>query len=975
VRSRSFAEFRLDPANQQLWRGESLLALSPKALAVLEYLSDWPGRLVTKHELLETIWPKTNVTEGVLAACVYEIRRVLGDPSRAPRFIETVHTRGYRFLPKVAVSVTPGLSNQSDETRSRGGWLAWDHPTSGRSAGLFGRQRELEELERIFEEALDGARQIVFVTGEPGIGKTALVDDFIARVCSSQQTAFVGRGQCIDHYGAGEPYLPILAAIGQLCRSPRGDAIISSLKRYAPSWLMSMSGLLSPGEVSVLQQHAPGLNRERMLREMTDALEAITVEHPLALWLEDLHWSDHATLDLIAFLARSRPAAKFLLIGTYRPVDLIVKGHPLRTLKHELQVHGQCGELQLGGIHPAAITDYLAARFPHNRFASSLGQILYDRTEGNPLFLNNVIEDWTLRGVLKQGNNGAWTAADDSEQRIPESLRYMLERQIDQLSADERALLEAASIAGMEFSPAAVAAGLATNLEEIEQRCEDLARKHQYVRRLSAAPSERPITYYVFLHALNRRVWEEQIPATRLSRLHLRIGTYKEAQYGARGDEIAAELAYHYGRCGNSDKTLRYLELAAQQAIGRRAFREAEQHYRNGLAALQRLPESPERDGRELKLRESLVLMLRLTRGWAASETVEAAARTGLLAERSGNLGRLALSVGTRSFHSCLAGDLSIAAALADEALELALREGEPSLIGGLQTIQLIVHCYWGDLAGAENHFAAGLKFFDDSGFRQEDPGGRAISVFGWASLNAWLLGRADVARARLAKMRTVVRPTNPHDLPWADILAARLLAPMRENETVEALAAHALDLCEQHGFPNEAATSRCLLGHARARLDLAADGIALIREGIDTLVQIGNRVGVPMYMTFLADGQLRAGAIGDALETVKQALNFNPEETVYRPETLRLRGEIRLKQGNLKMAEVDFRESIAMARSMGGKAWELRTTMSLARLLHGKRRRDEARTMLTGIYEWFTEGFDTADLKDAKALLEQLAG
>jgi len=970
VRSRSFAEFRLDPANQQLWRGESLLALTPKALAVLAYLSDWPGRLVTKHELLETIWPKTNVTEGVLAACVYEIRRVLGDRSRAPRFIETVHTRGYRFLPEVTYSAEPGLRNQSDETRSRGGPLALDPAVLAKSSGLFGRQKDLAELHRIFQKALDGARQIVFVTGEPGIGKTALVDDFVARVCS-QQTAFIGCGQCIDHYGAGEPYLPILAAIGRVCRSPGADAIISSLKRYAPSWLMSMPGLLTPGDVGALQQQATSFNRERMLREMAEALEAITVEHPLVLWLEDLHWSDHATLDLIAFLARSRPAAKFLLIGTYRPVDLIVKGHPLRMLKQELQVHGQCGELQLGGIHSAAITDYLAARFPRNRFASSLGQLLYDRTEGNPLFLNNVIEDWTLRGVLKE-EDGAWTAAEDSEQRIPESLRYMLERQIDELSGDERALLEAASIAGMEFSPAAVAAGLAANVEETEQRCEDLARKHQYVRRLSAVPAESPFAYYSFLHALHRRVWEEQIPATRLSRLHSRIAAHKEAEYGERSEEIAAALAYHYGRCGNSDKTLRYLELAGHQARARHAFHEAEQHYRNGLAVLKNLPESPDRDGHELELRLSLIDVLRLTRGWAASETVEAAARIALLAERSGNLGRLALSVSTRCFHAILAGELPTAAALADEALELALREGSPLLVGGMRTLQMIVHHHRGDLAGAENHFAAGLKFFDDPAFRQV-PGGMAISVFGWASWNAWILGRADVARDRVAKMRTAVNPANPHDLPWANVLAANLFALMGEDETVESLAARALDLCEKDGFPNEAAKARCFLGHARAQLSRAGDNITLIREAIDKLVQIGNRIGVPRYMKYLAAAQDRAGAIGDALETAERALNFNPEETACRPETLRIRGELRLKLGDAELAEADFRDAIAMARNMGAKAWELRTTMSLARLLHDTRRRDEARTMLADIYNWFTEGFDTRDLVDAKALLEGL--
>ena len=329
--------------------------------------------------------------------------------------------------------------------------------------------------------------------------------------------------------------------------------------------------------------------------------------------------------------------------------------------------------------------------------------------------------------------------------------------------------------------------------------------------------------------------------------------------------------------------------------------------------------------------------------------------------------------MGTRCFQANLAGDLSTAAALADEGLELALREGEPPLIAFMYLMQLLVHYPRGDLAGAENHFTALLKFIDDPVFRQF-PGGMVISVFGWASWNAWILGRADVARERLAKMRAAVNPANPHDLPWSHVLGAILYALMRENETVETLAASALDLCEKHRFPNEAAVSRCLLGHARAQLGRAADGIALISGGIDTLVKVGNRIYIPKYMTYLADAQHRAGAIGDALETVEQALNFNPEEAVERPETLRIRGELRLKQGEPQLAEADFRDSIAMARGMSAKAWELRTTMSLARLFDNQGRRDEARTMLADIYNWFTEGFDTADLKDAKALLDELA-
>jgi hypothetical protein len=276
---------------------------------------------------------------------------------------------------------------------------------------------------------------------------------------------------------------------------------------------------------------------------------------------------------------------------------------------------------------------------------------------------------------------------------------------------------------------------------------------------------------------------------------------------------------------------------AGKAAEARNAFIEAQEGLQQALALLNRLSESPARDDRELALRQSLVQMLRLTRGWAARETVETAARIGPLAQRSGNLERLVSSMVTRCFHANLAGDFTTATALADEGLELALREGSPAVIARLHTMQLITSYPRGDLAGAENHFTAVQKFIDDPVFRQY-PGGMVISVFGWANWNAWMLGRADVARERLAKMRAAVNPANPHDLPRSHVLGARLFALMRENETVETLAASALDLCEKHRFPNEGATSRCLLGHARAQLGRAADGIALIRGGIDTLVK-----------------------------------------------------------------------------------------------------------------------------------------
>jgi tetratricopeptide (TPR) repeat protein len=218
------------------------------------------------------------------------------------------------------------------------------------------------------------------------------------------------------------------------------------------------------------------------------------------------------------------------------------------------------------------------------------------------------------------------------------------------------------------------------------------------------------------------------------------------------------------------------------------------------------------------------------------------------------------------------------------------------------------------------------------------------------------------------------VNPTSAHDQSYADLCASFVHMLVRENEEAEIVAARALELSEKHNIPSLAATSRCLLGHARARLGRPADGIELIRRGITELLDTGSRFLLSLCNTLLAVAQQRAGALDDALETAEKALEVTPEVLVYRPDALRVRGELRLAKGQAELAEVDFRDSIKLAKSMGAKAYELRTAMSWARLLVSQGRADEARAMLAEIYNWFTEGFDTPDLKEAKALLGELA-
>jgi tetratricopeptide (TPR) repeat protein len=361
--------------------------------------------------------------------------------------------------------------------------------------------------------------------------------------------------------------------------------------------------------------------------------------------------------------------------------------------------------------------------------------------------------------------------------------------------------------------------------------------------------------------------------------------------------------------------------------------------------------------------------VLWITRGWAAPEAVNATERAAALAERSGNLGQLISLVLTKGINALVSGDSSAAGALADRALELALREGNPIRIGVTHTFQVMTRHTRGDLAGAEEHYSTGLKYFDDPGFKlTREP---RLATFAYASFNAWMLGRADVARERMSRM--IVNENNPYDLALSGYYAVMLQIYMREYEQGEALAAQVLELSEKNRIPNIVALSRCFLGQARAQLGRATEGILLIRRGKADLLEMGAREGVGRVTEFLAEAQEREGAIVEALETVEQALQANPDELAYRPGTLRTRGELRLKRGQTELAEADFREGIARARKMGAKAWELRATTSLARLLASRGHRDEARVMLAEIYGWFTEGFDTRDLKDAKALIDEL--
>jgi len=308
-----FDPFCLDVANECLSKGSQAIKLRPKAFAVLDYLLRHPEQLVSKEELLDAIWPGTYVGEAVLKVVIRQLREALGDDSKSPRFIETAHRRGYRFIGQIAQS-QPALAKDSPAKKASTSQLR----SANSLQRVVGREAALSRLGYWLDKMLAGKRQIIFVTGEAGIGKTALVDTF-ARSIALNRSIRICRGQCLEQYGTSEAYLPVLEAISRLCREQ--PDVVRVLRAHAPMWLLQMPSLLSTSDRELLSREVSGATRERMLREMGEALEALTVDGPLAIILEDLHWADYSTLDLISYLAKERQPAQLMVIGTYRTVE------------------------------------------------------------------------------------------------------------------------------------------------------------------------------------------------------------------------------------------------------------------------------------------------------------------------------------------------------------------------------------------------------------------------------------------------------------------------------------------------------------------------------------------------------------------------------------------------------------------------------------------------------------------------------
>jgi predicted ATPase len=962
----------LDSANERVHRGGRPLRLTPKAFAVLRHLIERPGRLATKDELMAAVWPDTSVTEASLATCIREIRRALDDSPAAPAYIQTVHRRGYRYL-----SATP------DATRTLDPFCTAPPP----DALLVGRDRELASLDRSLQRVEGGETCLMFLSGEAGIGKTSLVERFVART-AGRAAVQIARGQCVEQYGACEAYLPWFDALNHLSRDYGRERLAAVLRRCAPMWLAQLPWLIDPAERQHLQREIAGATRERMIRELAEALEALGADSPVIVILEDLHWSDPSSIDLLAYLTRRPRPGRLMLIATYRPAELHVTSHPLIALKQELLLHGACGELSLDFLSTDAVMDYVRSRLPGA--PDDLALQIHRRTDGNPLFMVNVVDYLVARGTIVLASGG-WHLSETVEAAgtdVPESLKEMIERQLDRLSHDDRRVLEAASVAGATFSAASVAASVEESVESAEERLDVLARRGSFVRpaHRHTWPDGTDSNGYVFIHALYQSVLYERTGAARQSRIHRRIGERLEAGYGDRAQAIAVELALHFERGRDSGRAVGYLAQAGENAIERGAYVEAIALLHQGIDLLCTLPEGADRDAREIQLRVPLGVCYINTRGYAAPEVGTTFERAHELCRHVPDTSRLFRVLRGLWFFAFQRADLRKARSRARELLQVAARERDASGLVEGHRIMATTWFHLGNFSRAFRHVQRGLALYDAE--RQsshafvygQDPG---VCCHAWHAWTQWYRGYPDQAVASATRAIKLARWIgHPYSLSYAMNFTARLHLCLGVPAAAERHAREGLSCAQEHGLTPMIAAGQVL--HGWSRTFMASDDAAIgeMQEGMARWQSTGAGLVTPYWMFLLASALDRAGRSAEALDTLDDALAqcertderwFECELYILKAALIR-RTDHRRGRGDPRVeAERHLRRAIHVATEMESPSLRLRAANPLSVLLLDDGRTQEAKELVGDAYAAFSEGFQTADLSEARAMLAQL--
>jgi class 3 adenylate cyclase/predicted ATPase len=894
---------------------------------------------------------------------------VIGE--RVKKFVE-----GYFQLKALGASRIKGVSEPVNvyEVTGLGPLRTRLQRSAGRGLTKFvGREREMEALKHAAEQAKSGHGQIVAAMAEPGVGKSRLFYEFKV---TSQSGWMVLETFSVSH-GKASAYLPVIDLLRNYFRIAIEDdertrrekvtgrvvALDRSLEDTLP-YLFSLLGIVEGDDP--LAQMDGQIKKRRTLEAIKRILLRESLNQPLMVIFEDLHWIDEHTQELLNLLADSIANAKILLLMNYRP-----------EYSHQWNSKTYYTQLRLDPLGKESAEEMLSALLGVGKDLLPLKWLIIERAEGTPFFMEEIVQALFEDRVL-QRNGAVKLARSMNAVRVPATVQAVLASRIDRLSAEEKELLQTLTVLGREFPLGLVRRVTLKPDDELERMLSRLQAGEFIYEQPAAGDVE-----YTFKHALTQEVAYNALLVERRKPLHERTGLALEAMFAGRLDDHLDELAHHYSRSDNVAKAVEYLGRAGQQALQRSAYADAIRSLHAAIELLQRLPDNPGRIHQELRLQLAIGPALNAVKGFAAPEMERAYSRARELCERLGDSPELFPALFGLRINSLLRAQLRTAYELAEQLLRRAQSEQDPALLMFAHLALGDTSLWMGELLLAREHLEMAISLYDPERHRALALRYGGMDARVWCLLlAAWtlrVLGYPDQARERGKEARMLAQGlSNPFGLALAEYFVGILRQSQRETRAAQQTAEALMELSIEHGLTGYLALATRLRGWAMAEQGRHEEGIAQLQEGLAASRALGEELWRPYFLALLAEACKEAGRFDDGLSVLTEALAAadQHEIRVFEPEIHRLKGELLLKQNTMNAAEAQqcFRIAIETARRQSAKSWELRATTSLACLLAKQGCRNEARSMLADIYGWFTEGFDTADLKDAKVLLDELS-
>jgi class 3 adenylate cyclase/predicted ATPase len=843
---------------------------------------------------------------------------------------------------------------------------------SGRGLTKFvARQREMEAMRAAAAQAMAGHGQIVAAIAEPGVGKSRLMFEFKA---VSQSGWMVLETFSVAH-GKTSAFMPVIDLLHAYFKIGGEDdtrtrrekvngkvvTLDRSLEDTVP-WLLALLGI-AEGDDTLAQVDAQ-IRKRQTLEAIKRLLVRESINQPLMLIFEDLQWLDEETHALLNLIADSIGNARILLLVNYRP-----------EYSHGWGSKAYYTQLRLDPLGRESADELLSALLGDDGPGlAALKRLIVERTEGNPFFMEETVQVLLDEGALVR--NGTLKLTKPlAELKIPPTVQAILAARIDRLPNDEKDMLQAVAVVGKEFPLSLV--------REVIERVDDELNRMLNALQLAEFIYEQPSigdVEYTFKHALTHEVAYNSVLLERRKQLHERIGFAMETSFAQSLDDHVGELARHYSRSANTGKAVEYLERAGRQALVQSAYQSALHHIESAIELLARLPDSAERAGRELDLQIGHGVALLATRGWYVREVGEVYQRAAELCEGLGDDRRLfTVLFGLNTFYLCR-GQHRTARSYDGELTRIAERMHDDAMLVEAHWASGCNLFFMGDFTWAHASFERAIALYDRQKHRTlafeigQDP---CVSCLCYDAMTLWVLGYPDRAEQRAHEALALARELGyPFTLAWCLSMLAKYHSIRRDFGSLAAVIEEGLAITAEYGFAfwEENLIAYRTIGHAaRGELEAMAAGGARARKYSEIEYELAQTWARSALAEALAKmGKLRAAnaLLGEAL-----ALLERNDERYVEAELHRIKGELMLgpKAQNDAQAEDCFRTAIEISRKQQAKSWELRAAIGLARMLARQGRRAEARAILAETYGWFSEGFDTADLADAKTLLDEL--